>query len=71
MTIRDPTPLAPTCPVCASRDRVERHRPHWLCGACWTLFRAGQDEWDRTRPMREHYEKQAAKKARIEAGADA
>ena len=53
MTDRDPTPLAPTCPVCASRDRVAREKSHWLCGGCWTLFTGSQEEWERTRGMRE------------------
>lgn len=53
MTDRDPTPLAPTCPVCSKRDRVQRERDRWLCGACWTVFTGSQDEWERSRPMRE------------------
>lgn len=52
MTDRDPIP-SPTCPLCATRDRVQRDRHRWLCCACWTVFTGSQDEWERTRHMRE------------------
>lgn len=63
MSDRDPIPMAPTCPVCAKRDRVQRSGRRWLCGGCWTLFSGGQDEWERTRDMREHYAQQEAAKS--------
>lgn len=53
MTDRDPIPLAPTCPVCATREKVARERGKWLCGKCWTLFTGSQDEWERCRGMRD------------------
>lgn len=70
MTDRDPVPSAPTCPVCSSHEKVERDRlKGWLCGGCWTVFSGGQDEWDRTRYMREHYAKQDSARQRQEADA--
>lgn len=58
MTDRDPIPLAPTCPVCISRERVERQKPaRWLCSTCWTLFTGSQGEWESFRYMRELYAK--------------
>lgn len=53
MTYRDEVPKVPTCPVCATRERVQRERDRWLCGGCWTVFTGSQDEWERSRVMRE------------------
>lgn len=65
MTDREPTPLAPTCPVCASRENVERQRPFgWLCGTCWTVFSGAQGEWEKNRDRRDRW---AAARARTDA----
>lgn len=53
MTDRDLTPAAPTCPVCATRERVERERQHWICCKCWTLFTGSPSEWEQMRKVRE------------------
>lgn len=59
----EPTRLAPTCPVCASRDKVERQHPHWHCVGCNTLFTGAQGEWERTHAMRELYQSPTYTKA--------
>lgn len=59
MTYRDDPPEAPTCPLCASNDEVQRDtiRGHhiWLCGHCWTAFSGGTDEWEQWRNRRDMY----------------
>lgn len=57
MSERDVVNHAPTCPVCSSREDVKRQHPHWLCGGCWTVFTGSQDEWERTRDMRDAWQK--------------
>lgn len=57
MTDFDLAPPRPSCPVCTTRDDVTREGGRWLCGHCWTVFTGGQPEWDRTRDMREVWQK--------------
>lgn len=57
MTDLDPAPAIPSCPVCVTREQVERVNGRWLCGLCWTVFTGGQGEWDRTRDLREAWRK--------------
>ena len=56
MTDRDDRPKVPTCPLCATQDRVGREHGHWLCVRCWTLFTGSQDEWDQMRGARDERE---------------
>lgn len=50
MTSQEPV-ITPPCPLCGVNDRVGRDtagkRHLWLCGACWTVFQGGEDEWRR------------------------
>lgn len=45
----------PSCPVCQSRDAVERHRSNWVCTGCWTVFTGSRDEWERSHDHRDQY----------------
>ena len=45
-----------TCPACGLHTTAERTKhPNYafLCGSCWTLFNATDDEWRRLRTHRE------------------
>lgn len=53
MTDLAPPPKVPTCPLCATQDRVGRERGHWLCVRCWTLFTGSPGEWELMRVARD------------------
>lgn len=50
---RDTARPAPTCPLCATNDQIQRHAGAWLCFACWTVFSGSQGEWARWAKNRE------------------